>query len=175
MSSLSAPMTGDGIRAESLSENHREALKAACAEDLAIWQIYSMNFGPDGFDRSFDRARALGWIGFALFERDELAGMSNYLNIDEQRGVLEIGGTYYRPKFRGTGFNRRAKDMMLRRAFDCGYRRVEFRVDERNKRSQAAMTKLGAVREGVMRADRITWTGHVRDTVLFSILKDEWR
>jgi RimJ/RimL family protein N-acetyltransferase len=65
--------------------------------------------------------------------------------------------------------------MMLRRAFDCGYRRIEFRVDERNKRSQAAMAKLGAIREGVMRADRITWTGHVRDTVLFSILKDEWR
>jgi RimJ/RimL family protein N-acetyltransferase len=64
--------------------------------------------------------------------------------------------------------------MMLRRAFDCGFRRVEFRVDERNKRSQAAMTKLGAVREGVMRADRITWTGHVRDTVLFSILRGEW-
>ncbi len=64
---------------------------------------------------------------------------------------------------------------MLRRAFDGGFRRVEFRVDERNKRSQAAMAKLGAVREGVMRADRITWTGHVRDTVLFSILRDEWK
>jgi RimJ/RimL family protein N-acetyltransferase len=100
--------------------------------------------------------------------------MSSFLGIDPQRGVLEIGGTYYRPRFRGTGFNRRVKDMMLRRAFDCGFRRVEFRVDERNKRSQAAMAKLGAVREGVLRADRITWTGHVRDTVLFSILKDEW-
>jgi RimJ/RimL family protein N-acetyltransferase len=64
--------------------------------------------------------------------------------------------------------------MMLRRAFDCGFRRVEFRVDARNKRSQAAVAKLGAVREGVMRADRITWNGHVRDTVLFSILRDEW-
>ena len=63
---------------------------------------------------------------------------------------------------------------MLKRAFDCGIRRVEFRVDSRNGRSQAAMTKLGAVREGVIRADRITWTGHVRDTVLFSILKEEW-
>jgi RimJ/RimL family protein N-acetyltransferase len=53
-------------------------------------------------------------------------------------------------------------------------RRVEFRVDARNQRSQAAMKKLGAVREGVLRADRITWNGHVRDTVLFAILKDEW-
>jgi RimJ/RimL family protein N-acetyltransferase len=109
-----------------------------------------------------------------LFDGDEIAGMSSFLGIDEGRQTLEIGGTYYRPKFRGSGFNRRVKDMMLRRAFDCGIRRVEFRVDRRNARSQAAMTTLGAVREGVLRADRITWTGHVRDTVLFAILRDEW-
>jgi RimJ/RimL family protein N-acetyltransferase len=64
--------------------------------------------------------------------------------------------------------------MMLERASYSGIRRVEFRVDVRNARSQAAMKKLGAVREGVLRADRITWNGHVRDTALFSILKDEW-
>ena len=176
MSELDAPMTGDGCRAELFTEEWHEPLKAACAEDSEIWQIYANDFGPDGFEgsialyRSTDRNRT-----FVLFEGDELAGMSSFLGIDEGRGVLEIGGTYYRPKFRGTGINRRIKDMMMRRAFDCGFRRIEFRVDERNKRSQAAMTKLGAVREGVMRADRITWNGHVRDTVLFSILKDDWR
>ena len=90
------------------------------------------------------------------------------------RQVLEIGGAYNRPHLRGTGFNRRVKGMRLARAFASGIRRVEFRVDLRNQRSQAAMKKLGAVREGVLRADRITWTGHVRDTVLFAILKDEW-
>jgi RimJ/RimL family protein N-acetyltransferase len=88
--------------------------------------------------------------------------------------VLEIGNTYYVPAVRGTGLNRRVKDLMLKRAFACGFRRVEFRVDSRNGRSQAAMAKLGAVREGVVRAERITWTGHVRDTVLFSILAGEW-
>lgn len=175
MSELAAPMTGDGVRAEPLNEDHRARLKAACAEDRDIWSIYLIDFGPDGFDRNFDRMPVMGWVGFALFNGDEFAGMSNFLNIDEGRGVLEIGGTYYRPAMRGTGFNHRVKEMMLVRAFECGYRRVEFRVDARNQRSQAAMTKLGAVREGVMRADRITWTGHVRDTVLFSILKDEWR
>jgi RimJ/RimL family protein N-acetyltransferase len=171
---LDAPMTGDGCRAEAWTEAWREPLKAACAEDLEIWSIYATNFGPESFDESFDKVIALPWARFVLFEDDELAGMSCFLHIDEARGVLEVGNTYYRPKYRGTGFNRRVKDMMLRRAFDCGYRRVEFRVDARNKRSQAAMTKLGAVREGVMRADRITWNGHVRDTVLFSILNDEW-
>jgi RimJ/RimL family protein N-acetyltransferase len=175
MTELAARMSGDGVRAEPMAEAHRELLKAACAEDLDIWSIYSLNFGPEDFNRNFDRIAKLGWVSFALFEGDEFAGMSNYLNIDEGRGVLEIGGTYYRPKLRGTGFNRRVKDLMLTRAFECGYRRVEFRVDARNQRSQAAMTKLGATREGVMRADRITWTGHVRDTVLFSILRDEWR
>ena len=175
MDQLDAPMTGDGCRAELCDEQWREPLKAACAEDEEIWQIYPINFGPDGFDASIDIFRSLPKSHtFILFEGDEVAGMSSFLHIATAVGVLEIGGTYYRPKFRGTGFNQRVKDMMLRRAFDCGFRRVEFRVDERNKRSQAAMAKLGAAREGVMRADRITWTGHVRDTVLFSILKDEW-
>ena len=176
MIALDAPMTGDGCSAELFDEPWRDPLRDACAEDREIWQIYANNFGPDGFDdsialyRSTSRNRT-----FVLFEGEELAGMSTFLGIDEDRGVLEVGGTYYRPKFRGTGYNRRVKDMMLRRAFDCGFRRVEFRVDERNKRSQAAMTKLGGIREGVLRADRITWTGHVRDTVLFSILRDEWK
>ncbi len=174
--SLGAPMTGDGCRAELFSEAHRDALRAACAEDADIWQLYANNFGPDGFDAAIDLYRSSKRNRtFVLFDGDELAGMSSFLGIDEGRGVLEIGGTYYRPHLRGTGFNRRVKAMMLDRAFSSGFRRVEFRVDRRNARSQAAMKKLGAVREGVMRADRITWTGHVRDTVLFAILKHEWQ
>ena len=94
---------------------------------------------------------------FVLFDGGELAGMSSFLGIEPDRGVLEIGGTYYRPHLRGTGFNRRVKDMMLRRAFDCGYRRIEFRVDARNARSQAAMAKLGATprRRAARRPDHL--------------------
>ena len=139
MSALDAPMAGQGCHAQLFTEAHREALKAACAEDGDIWQLYANNFGPDGFDASIDlyvdnpRNRT-----FVLFDGDELAGMSSFLGIDEGRGVLEIGGTYYRPHLRGTGFNRRVKAMMLERAFSSGFRRVEFRVDRRNARSQAA-------------------------------------
>ena len=172
---LSQPMTGDGCRAELFAERHRDALRAACAEDLDIWQIYSINFGPPDFDPTIDAFSSRPDIRtFVLYDGDELAGMSSFITIDPARGSLEIGATYYRPHLRGSGFNRRVKDMMLKRAFDAGTRRVEFRVDVRNARSQAAMKKLGAVREGVLRADRITWTGHVRDTILFAILKDEW-
>jgi RimJ/RimL family protein N-acetyltransferase len=172
---LAEPMTGDGCRAELFTEDHREALKSACAEEVEVWKIYSTPFGPEHFDASIDKlAMAALNRTFVLFEGDEIAGMSSFIGIDEPRQTLEIGGTYYRPQLRGSGFNRRIKDMMIERAFDCGIRRVEFRVDVRNARSQAAMKKLGAVREGVLRADRITWNGHVRDTALFSILKDEW-
>jgi RimJ/RimL family protein N-acetyltransferase len=172
---LGLTLQGDGARGEPFGEEHRDGLRAACAEDRQIWPIYSMDFGPDGFDRNIDLISGHSKCRtFVLFEGEELVGMSSFLGIDEGRQVLEIGCTYYRPAVRGTGFNRRAKDMMLCRAFDCGVRRVEFRVDARNGRSQAAMTKLGAVREGLLREDRITWTGHVRDTILFSILASEW-
>jgi RimJ/RimL family protein N-acetyltransferase len=172
---LGGPIAGDGCRAQPFSEIHRASLKAACAEDRDIWAIYANNFGPDGFDASIDHYLAnSNNRTFVLFAGDELAGMSSFLGIDDGRQVLEIGGTYYRPQIRGTGFNRKAKDMMLRRAFACGIRRVQFRVDSRNQRSQVAMIKIGAIREGLLRADRITWTGHVRDTVLFSVLAEEW-
>jgi RimJ/RimL family protein N-acetyltransferase len=172
---LAAPM-GDGqVRVEPLCEGHREALKAACAEDPQIWPIYATSYDSDHFDASFELLLARPtWRPFAVFSGDALVGMSCFISVDAERGVLEIGNTYYVPRMRGTGFNRRVKDLMIGRAIDCGFRRIEFRVDARNARSQAAMAKIGAVREGVMRADRITWTGHVRDTVLFSILADEW-
>jgi RimJ/RimL family protein N-acetyltransferase len=172
---LALAMAGEGCRAEPFADDHRAALKAACAEDRDIWAIYSTPFDPEHFDASIDKlASAPNNRTFVLFDGNELAGMSSFIGIDDNRQVVEIGGTYYRPHLRGTGYNRRVKDMMLERAFSAGIRRVEFRVDSRNLRSQAAMKRLGAVREGVLRADRITWNGHVRDTVLFAILKDEW-
>ena len=173
--SLAAPMEGGGVRLEPLRQDHRQALKSACAEDSDIWEIYATSYDPEHFDLSFDLLLSRpNWEAFAIMHEEQVAGMSAYLGIDRERLVLEIGNTYYRPRLRGTGFNNRVKRLMIDRAVDCGFRRVEFRVDSRNKRSQAAMAKLGAAREGVIRQDRITWNGHVRDTVLFSILADEW-
>ena len=172
---LGRPMTGENCRAEPFGEPLRDALRAACAEDREIWSIYSTPFDPEHFDASIDKLSSHpANRTFALFDGDELAGMSSFIGIDQARNVVEIGGTYYRPTLRGSGLNERIKAMMLRTAFDAGARRVEFRVDARNTRSQAAMKKIGAVREGLLRADRVTWNGHVRDTVLFAILRDEW-
>ncbi|URD60984.1 GNAT family N-acetyltransferase [Sphingomonas sp. KRR8] len=175
MIALAEPMAGENCTALPFSEDHRAALKAACGEDADIWPIYSVSCDPTHFDGTIDALLARpDAVTFVLFDGDELAGMSSFLRIDERNKVLEIGFTYYRPPARGTGLNRRVKDMMIRRAFDVGFRRIEFRVDRRNLRSQAACRKLGFVREGIRRADTITWTGHVRDTVMFSVLPGEW-
>ena len=77
---------------------------------------------------------------------------------------IEIGNSYIVPRLRGTGFNGRLKRLMIDHAFAHGLTRVGFKVDEINQRSQAAVRKLGCTKEGVMRAERVTWTGRLRDT-----------
>ena len=70
--------------------------------------------------------------------------------------TVEIGNSYIHPDARGTGFNGRLKKLMIDHAFGVGIRRIEFRIDERNKRSQAAVAKLGCTKEGVLRSERNT-------------------
>ena len=174
--SLAAPMGGGDVRLEPLEEGHREGLRRACAEDAEIWQIYPSNFAGPDFDRSFDSSVGQpGEAGFAIFSGDRLVGMSSYLGIDRANRVVEIGRTYMAPSVRGTGLNGRVKRLMLERAFAAGFTRVEFRIDTRNARSMAAVEKIGAVREGTLRGNRITWTGYVRDTAVYSILAEEWQ
>ncbi|WP_157216700.1 GNAT family N-acetyltransferase [Flavisphingomonas formosensis] len=159
-----------------LTEAHREGLRAACREDDAIWEIYPTSYAPDRFDATFDALLAnAARLPFAIRLGGQVIGMTAYLGVDAPRGVLEIGNSYIVPRARGTGLNRRIKRLMIDHAFAEGFRRIEFKVDQRNARSQAAVAKLGAVREGVLRQERITWTGHVRDTVIFGLLRDEWQ
>jgi len=174
LEALLAPITDGDLRLEQLDAGHREGLRAACVADSEIWDIYPSRLIGADFDPAFDAivsnpARR----PFALILDGRIVGMSGYLGIAEERQTLEIGGTYLQPDQRGTGLNRRIKQRLIDRAFACGFRRIEFRIDVRNGRSMAAVEKIGAVKEGVMRQERITWNGHVRDTALYSILADE--
>ena len=172
---LLAPIADGDLVLEQLAETHRAGLRAACAADDEIWQIYPIDLGGQ-FDAGFDAIIAnADRRPFALGHGERIIGMSGYLNIADSRQTIEIGGTYIEPAARGTGVNARIKALLINRAFGCGFRRIEFRIDERNGRSQAAVRKLGAIKEGVLRAERVTWTGHVRDTALFSLLAHEWR
>ena len=173
---LGAPLDEGDITLEPLADHHRADLKAACAKDLAIWPLYSVSYDPDHFDAQFDALLAQpATYPFAILQTRRLIGMTAFLRHSPERQTVEIGNSYIIPFLRGTGFNARVKKLLLDRAFACGIRRVEFRVDDRNVRSKAAVRKLGAHQDGLIRAERITWTGHVRDTALFSILAEEWR
>jgi RimJ/RimL family protein N-acetyltransferase len=67
------------------------------------------------------------------------------------------------------------KRLLIEHAFNCGYRHIEFHVDVRNKRSQRAALKLGAKQDSFLRKNKVTWTGHIRDTAVFSIFEGEWQ
>ena len=163
------------IHLEPLGEEHREGLRAACAADHDIWEIYPACMIGEHFDPAFEAILASPVrLPFASFAGGVLVGMTAYLHVDTPNRVVEIGGTYLAPDARGTGVNGRIKRLMIGHAVASGFERIEFRIDARNGRSCAAVEKLGATREGVMRRQRITWTGHVRDTVLYALLAGEW-
>jgi RimJ/RimL family protein N-acetyltransferase len=168
-----------GIRLEALGGRHRVALKAACAADDAIWGIYSIDLRGAGFDSWFDSVTSAqpgppSWLMWAVLLDGEVVGMTGLSPDARHLGVVEVGTTFYAPEVRGTGLNRTVKWLVLRHVFGTGAHRVEFRVDDRNARSKAAVLKLGARLDGLLRRHKITHTGFIRDTNVFSILDSEW-
>ena len=174
---LYQPLTEADLALEPLHEAHREPLRAACAQDTEIWEIYPFSYLGAAFDPQFERMLAGGHARrcYAVLKAGEVVGMTGWLEHGAPGWSIEIGNSYIIPALRGTGFNGRLKALMLGHAFACGLERVAFKVDRVNARSQAAVLKLGCTQEGIMRHERKTWTGRVRDTVLFSLLRSEWQ
>ncbi len=168
------------VRLEPLAPRHGPGLRAACDADPSTFQtLYSTAlFGPY-FDAGFARLLEAGASGaslpFAVLAADgSVIGTTSYLAPDAANAIVEIGGTFYAPAARGSLINPAGKRLLLAHAFEAGARRAVFRVDALNARSRAAVLKLGAVFEGVLRQDRVVWTGRIRDTAIYSILAHEW-
>lgn len=175
-------LTGRIIRLEPLSEEHASAL-IAIGKQESIWRY--MLYGNI---ETYDQMRA--WIGdmlhyqaqgtdlpFAVIDLKSgtAVGATRYLNIEPRHRHLEIGGTWYGLEYQGTGVNTEAKFLLLEYAFEkLGCVRVQLKTDSRNLRSQRAIERLGAVKEGVLRQHMITPEGILRDSVYYSILDREW-
>jgi N-acetyltransferase len=102
-------------------------------------------------------------------------GMTRFLRIDRPNDTVEIGGTWIEPLFWRTPVNTEAKLLMLRHAFEVERAwRVQLQTDSRNERSQRAIARIGAVREGTLREDVLLPNGYRRSSVYFSILRTEW-
>ena len=174
LAGLAVALSEGDLALELLAERHFASLKAACAADPDIWEIMPLSMVGDHFAASIAARQTVPGVIFAVVQAAAVIGITAYLRPEPARDVVEIGGTYIAPRARATGVNGRIKRLMIDHAFACGYRRIEFRIDERNARSQAAVLKLGARREALIEAERITWTGHVRNTCLFALTQEEW-
>lgn len=173
------PLEGHFVRLEPFEPRLKEEVRVAIDCDPEVWAIMPINPTGMGFEEYW--AAACGApigerMAYAIrrLSNKTVVGMSSYYtSLVSQRGI-EIGTSFVRPDVRGSAVNPESKLLMLSHAFASGAVRVQFRVDTRNVRSQAAVQKLGAVKEGILRRDRLTWTGYIRDTVYFSILDNEW-
>jgi RimJ/RimL family protein N-acetyltransferase len=173
------PLEGRFLQLEPFLPELKAEVRAAIDCDPETWAIMPTNPTGEGFESYW--AAACGApraerMAYAIRRRSDerVIGISSYYTTLMDQGGVEIGMTFLHPDVRGGIANPQAKLLMLGHAFDSGAVRMQFKVDTRNKRSQAAVTKLGAVREGVLRRDRLTWNGYLRDTVVYSILDREW-
>jgi RimJ/RimL family protein N-acetyltransferase len=178
------PLTLNGkiIRLEPMSEDHVPAL-ARVGLEPGIWQ--NMVYGQINTQEDLRawvgemlRRQALGSdlpFTVILQANDQPIGATRYMEIHPQHRNLEIGGTWYGLDYQGSGVNAEAKYLLLRQAFEVwGCIRVQIKTDVRNIRSQRAIERLGAVREGVLRDHMILPDGRVRSSVIYSILAAEW-
>ncbi|MDE2597324.1 MAG: GNAT family N-acetyltransferase [Sphingomonadales bacterium] len=169
---LLAVLEADELRLEPLEEHHRDALREACGEDEQAWAMFGISYDREHFDEAFSRLLANPVrLPFAILVGGEMAGLTSWIGADANWRSAEIGNTYLRPRFRGGQVNLPLKRLMLMHGFACGLKRMFFSIDVRNERSQAAVRKIGATFEGVLRNHMITWTGHERDSAIWSIVE----
>lgn len=171
-------LAGHGVRLVPLDLPHADALAAFV--DARVWAGMSsaLPVGADAWRAEVEAARAApGRLAFAALDAatGEVRGSTSFYDRDLRVPRVEIGHTYFAPRWWGTSNNPACKLLMLEHAFDAwGCARVALRADTRNTRSVAAITRLGAVPEGVLRNHRLVPDGSRGDTAYFSILPDEW-
>lgn len=174
-------------------ENERVSLRPLIEEDMkhllpfamnepTLWQYSLISAaGTEGMNNYIQKALTGKSLGseypFIVFDKEvnKYAGTTRFYDIQRAADALQLGFTWYGSAFQGTGLNRHCKYLMLDFAFDTvGVQRVEFRADNRNQRSIAAMKSIGCVEEGVLRSNVYSGNGDRRDSIILSILKDEW-
>ena len=175
-------LVGRHVRLEPLGPQHRDELLTAAAQDPSTFRYMSFDLSRpeawEGFLREALEGAARGdyvpWASVDL-ESGRAIGSTRYGDVAPEHGRLEIGWTWIAPSHQRSAINTEAKLLQLRHAFeDLGATRVALKTDARNLRSQAAIARLGAVREGTLRRHIRLPDGFLRDTVYYSILSDEW-
>lgn len=180
MSWTAAPLLmGRHVTLRPMVADDRDALLDA-ARDGRAWELFYTNApGPETIDGWIDKALAQQSYGralpFVVLVGERLVGATRFMRMSPENRRLEIGGTFYAASVRRSGVNSEAKLLLLTEAFeamacDC----VQIRTDAFNRASQAAIERLGAKRDGILRNHIVMRDGRLRDTIVYSILANEW-
>ena len=173
-----AVLTGRFISLERLEQRHHAGLIAAAADtSLFAYMPFdtSKGFAPrlSWFTEENASGRMISYVVRRLGD-GAVVGSTSYLNIAPNDAKVEIGSTWYTREAQAGFVNPEAKYLLLQNAFAKNWNRVEFKTDAKNARSRAALKKLGAKEEGILRGHMWMPQGYFRDSVYFSILASEW-
>lgn len=157
-------------------------LLAPFSEETETWKYASIDVHDtetlrDYFRLALEARDAQKEYPFVVYDKlkGKYAGSTRFYDIQPAHRMLQLGYTWYGKEFHGTGLNKHCKFLLLQFAFEkIGVERVEFRANSQNERSIAAMKSIGCVVEGVLRKDRWKADGTYRDSIILSILKEEW-
>lgn len=172
-------LTGKFVTLEPLEARHHPDLLKAAASDPQIWRYISVD-PKEGF------AGRLPWMveqndkGLMITHvvrrhaDGQVVGSTSYLAMSPHDAKTEVGFTWYVPGAQGGAVNPECKYLLMKNAFEANFHRVEFKTDVNNAKSRAALTKLGAKEEGILREHMWMGQGYFRTSVYFSVLASEW-
>jgi N-acetyltransferase len=176
-------LENDVVLLRPLAESDYDNLLPFAINEPEIWK-YSLipasgNEGLKNYITAALEARENGTeYAFIVFDKrtQQYAGSTRFYDIQLHNQSMQLGYTWYGSAFQGTGLNKNCKLLLLQFAFEeIGLERVEFRAANENERSKAAMRSIGCVEEGVLRSHMATYTGIRRNSIILSILKNEWK
>nr|MBP6299313.1 GNAT family N-acetyltransferase [Arenimonas sp.] len=174
-------LTGNLVRLEPIALSHEQGLIEA-TQDGKLWQLWFTSVPnpaqvAEFITTALDLQRTDSALAFSIIEisTGRILGSTRFCNIDVKNRRLEIGYTWYRQSVQRTGVNTECKLLLLQHAFEqLQCIAVEFRTNWHNHKSRAAIARLGAKQDGVLRQHQLMPDGQYRDTVVFSILNSEW-
>lgn len=174
-------LTGNTIKLSPMDEQQVPELWEA-AKPEEIWEftankVRSLEATSKMVESGIDERQREISYPFVVKElsTNQIVGSTRFLDVSTKHKSVEIGWTWYHPNVWRTRVNTECKFLLLQHAFEAwNFNRVQLKTDSRNLRSQKAIERIGGIKEGVLRKDRIIDDGYIRDTVIYSILKDEW-
>ncbi|WP_309608554.1 GNAT family protein [Flavobacterium sp.] len=175
-------LESDRVRLESLEANHFSSLVTFSLNETEIWKFSSIPaIGEENFKNylqiALDNRYKQTEYAFAVFDKktNQYAGSTRFYDIQLQNRTLQLGYTWYGKNFHGTGLNKHCKYLLIEFAFEkMNMARVEFRADNNNLHSIAAIKSIGCKVDGILRSNMTKLDGSRRDTIVLSILRDEW-